>query len=523
MPERYDTERRIFAVHGVSPEAGGYSIAKFSRSARPYQEWIFDLTQEGAERFYETFYFDYGHASIADLAHITIVLENISMVAAEVMWGNPLADGQASSTRYQDFRKRGFITPLEIQKANPELKAEYEQSCQHLIERYVDFHQRITDAFIERYSSEKPKGMDQGKYERTLKARAFDVARYILPFSIRTGLGQIMSGRTLERQLIKLLSHPLQEVKEVGQEIKTAATKEAAFNPSAERARPILEKLEAECAKNETTQEAINELKRLLDFDQPALPTLVKYAEASDYQQNTWQELQRFADTLSLREEPDTRRDVHLTGWQNPEDEIVTTSLYRLLPHSYRQISNMVVDLRCNSPERYRQILDLLYRHRNQHDQPVQSIESGYSLKFDVCMDIGSWRDLHRHRRLVEVLEPISPQRHGFDTPEAICQLELTEEYENLMQMAVQTAAKIDEELPGLGQYALPLAFRRRALLKMDAAELQYITELRTPPANHFSVRRTAWDMYEAYNQIAPGHSRHIRAVDPSEENFFER
>ena len=51
---------RIFSVIGTLPEPGGYAVAKFSRSARPYEEWISELTQEGASRFYEQFYFDYG-------------------------------------------------------------------------------------------------------------------------------------------------------------------------------------------------------------------------------------------------------------------------------------------------------------------------------------------------------------------------------------------------------------------------------------------------------------------------------
>src|SRR5690349_12231092 len=66
-PEAEGAERRVFAVLGMRPEPGGYAVAKFSRSAKPYAEWAAELTQAGAERFYEAFYFQYGHASIADL------------------------------------------------------------------------------------------------------------------------------------------------------------------------------------------------------------------------------------------------------------------------------------------------------------------------------------------------------------------------------------------------------------------------------------------------------------------------
>jgi len=42
-------------------------------------------------------------------------------------------------------------------------------------------------------------------YRRNIAARAFDVARYLLPFGIPTGVGQVTSIRTLERQVRRLL------------------------------------------------------------------------------------------------------------------------------------------------------------------------------------------------------------------------------------------------------------------------------------------------------------------------------
>jgi hypothetical protein len=70
-----------------------------------------ELTQAGAERFYEAFYFQYGHASIADLAHLTMVVENVSIVAAIELLDEPLFDAQEGVTRYQDFTKRRYYTP----------------------------------------------------------------------------------------------------------------------------------------------------------------------------------------------------------------------------------------------------------------------------------------------------------------------------------------------------------------------------------------------------------------------------
>ena len=61
-------------------------------------------------------------------------------------------------------------------------------------------------------------------YERTLKARAFDVARYLLPLATNTSLGQIVSARTLETQVSRLLSHPAAEIRDLGARLREAAT-----------------------------------------------------------------------------------------------------------------------------------------------------------------------------------------------------------------------------------------------------------------------------------------------------------
>src|SRR5438094_3176243 len=136
-----DDQRRVFSVVGTLPEPGGYAVAKFSRSARPYQDWIQELTQEGASRFYEQFYFSYGHASIADLAHLTMVAENISIVAAIEVLDEQLVDAQESSTRYQDFRRRRYYTPPEISQSA--LAGRYAEVCDHLFETYQRIHRAL--------------------------------------------------------------------------------------------------------------------------------------------------------------------------------------------------------------------------------------------------------------------------------------------------------------------------------------------------------------------------------------------
>src|SRR5262245_31269389 len=101
----------VFAVYGAEPEIQAYAMAKYSRSALSMKEALREITQQKAEKFLNTFYFQYGHRSIADLAHIALAIERLSILAAIVIADEQRWDGQERSTRYQDFKKSGYYTP----------------------------------------------------------------------------------------------------------------------------------------------------------------------------------------------------------------------------------------------------------------------------------------------------------------------------------------------------------------------------------------------------------------------------
>src|SRR5690348_10805737 len=101
----------VYAVFGAEPEVQAYAMAKYSRSSLSMKESLKEISSQKAEKFLNTFYFQYGHRSIADLAHIALAIERLSILAAIVVADEPRWDGQERSTRYQDFRKSGYYTP----------------------------------------------------------------------------------------------------------------------------------------------------------------------------------------------------------------------------------------------------------------------------------------------------------------------------------------------------------------------------------------------------------------------------
>src|SRR6185312_13534037 len=101
----------VYAVHGADPEVLAYAMARYSRSALSMRESLAEIGAQRAEQFLNTFYFQYGHRSIADLAHVAFAVERLSLLAAIVLVDEERWDGQERSTRYQNFLKSGWYLP----------------------------------------------------------------------------------------------------------------------------------------------------------------------------------------------------------------------------------------------------------------------------------------------------------------------------------------------------------------------------------------------------------------------------
>src|SRR5262249_13244451 len=59
--------RRVIALAPMPPEKSAYALARYSRSPDTIESSLRWVHGHSAEKFWDQFYFDYGHASIADL------------------------------------------------------------------------------------------------------------------------------------------------------------------------------------------------------------------------------------------------------------------------------------------------------------------------------------------------------------------------------------------------------------------------------------------------------------------------
>src|SRR5512140_2184620 len=139
--KKANSQTQVFCVHGADPEVQAYAMAKYSRSSLSMKESLAELNEQKAEKFLNTFYFQYGHRSIADLAHVAMAVERLSLLAATIVVDEQRWDGQERSTRYQDFKKASYYTPA--LGGDAELKRRYREAIDSLFTEYREFSEAM--------------------------------------------------------------------------------------------------------------------------------------------------------------------------------------------------------------------------------------------------------------------------------------------------------------------------------------------------------------------------------------------
>lgn len=477
MPD--DRKGRVLTVGPMPPEKLAYALARYSRSPDSIRDSIEWVRNHDSAKFLESFYFQYGHASIADLGHVTICFEGISELAATEIEDEQLWDGQARSSRYQDFSRAGVIVPPELTERESE---NYLSASTQLLDAYRDVQNRAFAYLQEQLP--RPDDMKPEAYRRNLAARAFDIARYLLPFGIPTGVGQVTSIRTLEKQVKRLKASEFQELRELGDELRRAC----ATAP--------------ECSWG-------------TDAPEPVAPTLARHAEADEYAPRLRSDLAEWAaDHLP----PEAGLPVKAADLLQPSDviaDLCATLLYPIVTRSYREL----YDLACQwSAARRQEVIQVALGKRTRRDELPRHFRSAPYV-FDFVMDIGAYRDLHRHRRCQQFRQYYT-NNLGYETPEAVAKSQATEIYAKALAYADQAIETLPQPA---SQYLLPFAARSRFLFKMDFAELEYMARLRSGVKGHFSYRKIAWEMKQELQRLDPFLGSLVEATPPWLEDPLKR
>jgi thymidylate synthase ThyX len=464
----------------MPPEKSAYALARYSRSPDSIRDSIEWVRTHDSQKFLESFYFQYGHASIADLGHTVLCFEGVSELAATEIEEESLWDGQAKSSRYQDFSRSGFVTPPELSGAQAET---FRSAGERLLSAYGEVNRRAFEYLCERLP--RPGDMKPDAYKRNVAARAFDVARYLLFWAVPTNVGQVTSIRTLEKQIRRLKASEYAEVRELGGEIAEACAAEPACRWDLNAA------------------------------PEPLAPTLARHADPDQHSVRSREDLKRWAEQNLPSPAGVAVERVDLIRPASVPADIVATLLYPVTDRPFREL----YELACEWSQQQRaEVMDLALGSRTRRDEILAGFRGGL-YAYDFVIDVGAYRDLHRHRRCQKFRQQYSGNL-GYDVPKLVAEADATELYDSAMREAFETM----HALPSPGaHYLLPFGARSRFLFKMDFAEAEYISQLRSGVKGHFSYREIAWEMKCKMEQVEPELARLIQATPPWIEDPLRR
>jgi thymidylate synthase ThyX len=453
--------RRIYTLSDLPPEVIAVAFAKTSRVPHTFEQIAAELTEEKSSQFHEKWVVGYGHASVAEHAVLHIALENVSILATKVIEDNRLASYTEQSTRYQVYADDRFFRPPSLLASTHAER--FVATGRALMGAYTEWVERMIAHLEPR--TQRREGTSDRLWKNKIRAAACDVLRYLLPTATQTNLGWTANARVMEHAITKLRSHPLEEMRAIGDEIHAVCT--------------------------------------------ARVPTLLKYADAKPFLRDTPPALAALADEQLSAAPLDDQWDVRLAHFDaDAEERVVATLLYEHASTSYEETRRRIRAM--DSVERAR-VLDAAVAHRGKWDQVSRAFEAT-SYTFDVLIDYGAYRDLQRHRMCTQIGQPVTTA-HGFVTPPEIREAQLAPAYEALMAQARETFETIAEDFPLEAQYIVPLACRKRTLFTMNLRELHHLVQLRSAPQGHISYRRMANRMLEQVRRVHPTLAAQVRCT----------
>ena len=442
----------------LPPEVIAVAFAKTSRSPKPFREIAEELTQEQSSEFHEKWVLGYGHGSVAEHAVLHLALENLSRLAIECLESNRLCSYTEKSTRYQIF-DAFYVPPAVAASSHAE---RYLGACRALFEAYqasLEPVRRVIEAWYPRRADETDRA-----YGARTRSKYVDVCRFLLPCATLANVGMTANARALEHAITKMLSHPLEEVRAIGAEVKRVAAAE--------------------------------------------VPTLLKYADPNTYLMDTAQALAAAAgQQFNGHSGPEDIASVRLVHHdRNAETRVVAACLYRFsrrsYPDAWAEASNMT------APERTA-LLEHALGRLGRHDVPIREMEHT-TYTFDIVCDQGAYFDLKRHRMMTQTPQPPTVDL-GYAVPRAMDEAGCGRRFRDAIERATDTHRVIARDLPLDAAYLVTNAHNRRFLATMNLRELYSMIPLRAREAGHFSYRRIALLVYEAVRAVHPALIGHVR------------
>jgi thymidylate synthase ThyX len=464
-------------VYAFTPQANSVivaaAMARLSRRMGGLRETVLDeftISGDKAEGVIERVVTGFGDDSVQQLATVQYVVEGASNLLTKLLeWGR-FSSYLEQSTRYIFFDKRDkngkymYYVPTEL---TPEIRGQYVSSMDMIFNSYSSMVRGLTE-YLRKKHPEPSEKSERIAWMNSTRAQACDAVRTVLPAATRSTVGIVSSCQAAESLIIHLLSDPLPEARQVGQQI---------LNNLRQVIPVFLQRADMPDRGGATTAYMANTQQSMRDLTQKYL----------GYKLHGFEE-----ETVSLH-------------WYEPKNELslVPEMLFRYATwRSLREIENAVAGW---SQERMIEVFNAYIGERlNRRHRPGRALEKAH-FEWEIVGDYGTFRDLQRHR-VVDAMEwPQLTPYYGYSMPDLIAEAGMEEEYRRCFDLSCDLhQVMCNQGFEYEAQYATLLGHRMRYRFILNLRAMFHFLELRTHPTGHPGYRRICNEMHRQLSEVYP-------------------
>ena len=221
-------DRPVFALRNLPEVVKAALFARYSRSPKSLRRLFLDefldreaqvgaaaVGTERSERLFQRVLSEYGDDSVAQLGGAHIAVEGASNLLTKALeWGRLMAYLE-QSTRYIPYTAKDaggwrYVVPPEL--ADSPLRQRYCECLDRAFEAYAAWIDPAVAHFEALFP--RPDAVSASVYRSTIRAKALDALRGMLPAATRSNVGIFGSGQAFEQLILRLRAHPLVEARQ---------------------------------------------------------------------------------------------------------------------------------------------------------------------------------------------------------------------------------------------------------------------------------------------------------------------